>query len=151
MLLWIGLWAARIFIGVAGSVGSMYLIFMFSKTRLAGWLWDRIIFKLNGYKEAKIMAAQRRVNTPPKPPKPEAPPRGPGILTRAWRRFKKMFYDDDEDDRIVTRTLTFFGIVGAFIWAMKKRACPLVVFVDDAPAAVPPPKPVAESDPNAGG
>jgi len=140
LLLCIALWAARAFLTLLVPVVFMYLIFMFSRTSFARWVWDRIIFKLNGYKEAKDMSAKRREEERSKPEveKPKRPYR-PLLITRAWRR--GLFYDDDEQNGIAIRTLTFFGIVGAFIWAIKKRACPLVVFADDPAPTQEQPKP----------
>lgn len=136
---WLGLflWDLRdpilywFLVGLSIAVSGMalgYLSLAFSQTALAQKLWDILIFRLNGYGEARAKAKARRnameaasTAAVPVPKKP------------CWvmAMLKRIFCRDIDIGGKVRRVLTPFGILITWIIALKRNACPLIEFVED--------------------
>lgn len=139
---WVG------FVLTAGALAMVvgFLSFKISQTAFGKMIWDKIIFKLNGYKEAKDKAAQRRkVQEETEKTDAATPPAqnafsknmsnillGIGdMFENAWGGVRRWYSDDVNVGSAVTRVLTPVGLTWMWLKALKQGACPIVEFLDN--------------------
>ena len=117
-----------------------YLVFRICQTSIGKKILDFLIFKMNGYGEAKKKAAERRSKEVPEPKKQEVYSEDffdckPGIISRfftsGWNKFKSLFKTEVPVGQVVTTVLSPLGIAWVYLKGLKNGVCPLIEFFDD--------------------
>lgn len=110
-----------------------YFFYALSQTDLGKRMWNFIIFRLNGYGEARKRAKARQEAI--RAQREAEAPRGPGRIKRSLKWLKtKIFGEEgefsDKAGKKVGQVLTTFGVFWEWIKGLKRNACPLIEFVE---------------------
>lgn len=138
-------WMA-VFLGMACfSFVCCYLVYIISRTKIGLAIWDYIIFRLNGYGEARKRAKIRQEARQEvlRIERESLPPKGPGMCSRFLTYLKEKIFGKKGEFAAATgdkagQILTTVGVAWEWIKGMKRNACPIIEFVE----------PVAEKEKN---
>lgn len=133
-LLWmsIGYWSAVVFCIGMISIVIFYVFYSIGRTNFGRSIWDFIVFRLNGYGDARKAAVARREARKSERDQAEMMnPTPPGIFSRffAWVKRKVMGHEFKVGQK-VGKVLTPFGIIWEFFVGMKNNACPIIEFIE---------------------
>jgi hypothetical protein len=136
----IGYWTAVVLVVGWGCTMLGLLVYGLSLTRPGKYICGIVMMKLNGYGEAREKAKARREEAKLKAEieqdkmdlAPAEPP-APGRLERFCSWVKRLFGEDIQVGKRVGTALTGLGVVWEFIKAVKRRACPIIDFVQPEP------------------
>jgi hypothetical protein len=131
-------WGAMILgIGLISLI-VCYTVYMISQTRFGLAIWHYIIFRLNGYGEARKRAKVRQEAVKAIEEAKPWVPKKPGFISRFLSSLKEMILGKTGEFGEATgkragQMLTTIGILWEWIKGMKRNACPIIEFVEESP------------------